>query len=177
MAAPLFPIAVYKHRGLAADQHLTQEEWNQVGVEVTALEEFYEVALIVCAVGADTTYTTPTTANLGGVMIPRSILDLRMPNGRWYASAYFFAGAPAGITATWQLMYQKHDLTTVVLGSKVVSAGMATEKRSIEPVEITNLLLGETVICVRLAIIFSGSSGSVTVSGPASILLQGKRNI
>src|SRR5262245_1326836 len=39
MANPLFPTTLYKHQGLAADQILTLDEWNQVGEEIEALEK------------------------------------------------------------------------------------------------------------------------------------------
>src|SRR5262245_35887889 len=147
MASPLFPNTLYKHKGLAADQHLTQEEWNQVGVEVEAVQSFYQIVWTACVIGADTTYTSPTTANIGGLMIPRTVLDARMPGGRWYASAYFWASAPTGITATWNLNYQKDDASMVVLGSQTYPPVMASAKRSIAAVEFTSLI--ETIICVR----------------------------
>lgn len=45
MPTPMFPTALYKHRGKAADQSLSLDEWNQVGLEVQALEKTMNEAL------------------------------------------------------------------------------------------------------------------------------------
>jgi hypothetical protein len=41
----MFPLVLYKHRGKAADQILSLDEWNQVGLEVQALEKTLNEAL------------------------------------------------------------------------------------------------------------------------------------
>mgnify|MGYP003693652965 CR=1 FL=1 len=116
------------------------------------------------------------TFSVGGFMLPRSVLDARMPNARWYASAYFFISAPTGVGPTVSLLYTKDDFSDVVLGTLALTAGsQATNvKRSIEPVEITQYKDAETVLCVRLKWVLTGTNPLV-VPGPATIVLTGKR--
>lgn len=173
MSVPVFPALVYKHRGLAADQHLTQDEWNQVGVEVQALEEFYEIFMATSV--SHNSNISGGPVSMGGLMLPRSVLDARMPNARWYASAYFWASAPASITTTIDFIYTKDDYTNVFLGTLLLTAGsqLTNVKRSFEPVEITTYKEADSIISLRMQWTVTG--GSLTIPGGATIVLTGKR--
>ena len=173
MPTAIFPGSLYAHRGLAADQHLTQDEWNQLGAEVEAVEKQWE--FVMSGTGNPTSVTPSANLVVSGLMAPLSLLAARMPNSRWWASAYYWANCVSGGAMTVVLEYQRDDLTLVTLGSDVVPVtGTNLTKRAINPIDVTPQMI-ESVVCLRLKIL--SFSGTVGFGGLSTVILNGKRPV